>query len=187
MQIPVHTVHAESGTPPPPPTGASAGGELQAAATRELARAFARALATGDRAALELLLGEQAAYQAPGRSAVSGTHVGRHAVVDALTVTAAPGTEVAGVDVTELMADGHRAFVALLLRGSTPSGPFQFELGLHLQTDGERVVGVTEYSGDQYTADLLVGGPQSAAEAAASRSDVSRPPRRRRRLLRRSR
>ena len=142
-----------------PAAGPPDAGDLATAATRELAEEFAAVVSTGDRVGLEGLMAEHVVYLAPGRSAVAGLHRGRSATVSALTVAAAQGTEVTGVDVTELMADGHRAFVTLQLRGTTPMGHFRFELGLHLQTDGEAIVGITEYSGDQYTADALLATP----------------------------
>ena len=159
----------QSDEPATSPAGHPGGSDLATDSTRELAEEFASVVTTADRAGLERLLAEHVVYLAPGRSAVAGLHRGRSATVSALTVAAARGTEVTGVDVTELMADGHRAFVTLLLRGTTPGGPFRFELGLHLQTDGESIVGITEYSGDQYTADALLAPPAADPSPEAPR------------------
>ena len=125
----------------------------------DLTDRFAAAVVAGDRAGLGQVLSPDVVYQAPGRSAVAGLHRGRDRVVEVLCAAAAEGATIDPAIVTETMVDGRRAFVVVLMTGSTALGRFAFEVGFHLQSDGELVVGVTEYSGDQYTADALLGSP----------------------------
>lgn len=155
----------------------------------ELAVGFTESLCAGDRSALADVLGSGVVYQAPGRSVVAGVHRGRDRVVDKLNVAAAPGVAIDGAVVTELMTDGDRAFAAILMTGRTPSRPFRFEVAFHLQSDGDEIVGITEYSGDQHTADELVAGASDVAVTTGPGEAQWSPPdpetRRPRRWLRR--
>lgn len=148
----------------------------------ELAKAFAVALETANREALAKVLSEQVVYQAPGRSIIAGIHHGRCNVVAMLTIAAVPGTEVSGVEVTESMSEGTRAFLVFQISGTVPHGTFEFEVAFHLQSDCGLITGITEYSGDQYTADELVGGStrlSPSQPAVQSRSRIRRLLRRR--------
>ncbi len=148
--------------------------DLSDAASRELTEAFAAAVSSGNARGLHPLLGEQVVYQLPGRSAGAGLHRGREQVTAALTQPAAVGATVDRVDVTETMHDGDRGLVIVLLQGESEAGPFAVEVAFHLQTDAESIIGITEYSGDQYLVDSLLTG----SVAARDRASPSRRPRR---------
>jgi len=170
---PTDTVSAET-TPPPQRF------DLSVAASRELTEAFADAVSSGDAQGIPSLLGDQVIYQLPGRSAGAGLHHGREHVTEALTQPVAPGVVVDRVDVTETMNDGNRGLVIVLLHGRSEEGPFAVEVAFHLQTDGESIIGITEYSGDQYLVDSLLAGPVEARERASSSRRRRRWPGRRR-------
>lgn len=148
--------------------------DLSDASSRELTEAFAGAVSSGDAQGIRSLLGDHVIYQLPGRSAGAGLHHGREHVTAALTQPVAPGALVDCVDVTETMNDGHRGLVIVLLHGRSQDGPFAVEVAFHLQTDGESIIGITEYSGDQYLIDSLLAGSAAARDRAT-------PSRRRRR------
>jgi len=154
--------------------------DLSGAASRELAEAFADAVVSGDSQGLRPLLSERVVYQLPGRSAGAGLHRGREHVTAALTQPVAPGTFVDHVEVTETMSDGNRAMVIVLLEGRAQGEPFAVEVALHLETDGESIIGVTEYSGNQYLVDSMLTGSAATGDKAAS-SRRRRPWHRRRR------
>jgi ketosteroid isomerase-like protein len=143
--------------------------DLPDAASRELVEAFAVAVSSGDAQGLHPLLGEQVMYQLPGRSAGAGLHRGREQVTAALAQPVAPGATVDRVDVTETMNDGNRGLVIVVLQGETADGPFAAEVAFHLQTDAESIIGITEYSGDQYLVDSLLVGSVTAPKRASSR------------------
>ncbi len=130
--------------------------EMDDTTTRDLATAFADALVT-DPASVARRLAEHVVYLAPGRAASAGLHRGRHAVLAALTPPAEAGVVVENAEVTDVLVDGQRAFVMIAMRGSSRCGPFDFEVGLHLAVEGGSITGITEYSGDQYTSDALLG------------------------------
>jgi ketosteroid isomerase-like protein len=170
---PTDTVSAET-TPPPQRF------DLSDASSRELTEAFADAVSSGDAQGLRSLLGDQVIYQLPGRSAGAGLHHGREHVTAALTQPVAPGAIVDRVDVTETMNDGHRGLVIVLLHGRSEDGPFAVEVAFHLQTDGESIIGITEYSGNQYLVDSMLAGSGAARERASSSRRRRRWPGRRR-------
>ncbi|MEM9039953.1 MAG: hypothetical protein AAGD33_08655 [Actinomycetota bacterium] len=128
-------------------------------ATRELAAEFARALTTGDGESARALLAESVAVLVSGRGPTAGRHDGREEARSALLVDARPDVVVDTVDVAEVLADGRRALVVIAQSGSIGPRPVAWETAFHLQTDGERIVGVTEYSGDQYVADEVTSVP----------------------------
>ncbi|WP_394935895.1 nuclear transport factor 2 family protein [uncultured Ilumatobacter sp.] len=138
--------------------------DLPDAASRELIEAFAVAVSSGDARGLHALLGEQVIYQLPGRSADAGLHRGREQVAAALTQPVAPGATVDRVDVTETMNDGNRGLAIIYLQGESKDGPFAVEVAFHLQTDAESIIGITEYSGDQYLVDSLLVGSDPAPQ-----------------------
>jgi ketosteroid isomerase-like protein len=145
---------------------------LVSAATRELVEAFAAAASTGDVESLGALLSHDVVYQVPGRSRSAGLHRGAEQVIAVLHTPAVPDADVTSVTVTEVMSEGRRSFVVLAMAGVDSGTPFRFEVGFHLQTDGEYVIGITEYSGDQYQADRLLGdgfGGEAAAGDAGWR------------------
>lgn len=154
--------------------------DLSDAASRELTEAFAVAVSSGDAKGLHPLLGEQVVYQLPGRSAGAGLHRGREQITAALTQPVAPGATVDRVDVTETMNDGNRGLVIVLLQGQSQDGPFAVEVAFHLQTDAESIIGITEYSGDQYLVDSMLAGCVAARERAPSSRRRPRWPGRRR-------
>lgn len=152
--------------------------DLSDAASRELIGAFASAVSSGDAQGLHRLLGEQVMYQLPGRSAGAGLHRGRKQVTAALAQPVAPGVTVDHVDVTETMTDGNRGLVIVLLHGRSEDEPFAVEVAFHLQTDAESIIGITEYSGDQYLVDSMLPG-SADRERASSRRRRRWPGRRR--------
>jgi hypothetical protein len=68
------------------------------------------------------------------------------------------------VDVTETMNDGNRGLAIIYLQGESQDGPFAVEVAFHLQTDAESIIGITEYSSDQYLVDSLLVGSVAAPE-----------------------
>ncbi|MFK7919267.1 MAG: nuclear transport factor 2 family protein [Ilumatobacter sp.] len=138
--------------------------------TTALITAFGAALAAGDTDRVGSLLGEDVAYQVPGRSSAAGVHLGRDEVVARLTAPAGAATQVDDVEVTESMVDGQRGMVIVLMRGATSGSLFAVETALHLQTDGELIIGISEYSGDQHLMDsLLSDATDGACQAKAVR------------------
>lgn len=135
-------------------------------ATRELAAEFARALSAGERSAVESLLAETVAALVSGRGPAAGRHDGRTAVLDALFLTGRPDASIDAAEVAEVLADGRRALVVVAQSGTVAGRPVAWETAFHLQTDGERVAGITEYSGDQAVADEVVVAPP--AESASN-------------------
>jgi ketosteroid isomerase-like protein len=156
------------------PTSTDAGRD----AVRELASMFADALCAGDRQRIESLVSPEVIYQVPGRSAIAGVHRGADAVLGALSPVPPPGVDVQSVDITEVLVDGRRALIVIATCGVAPGGPFDHETALHLQTDGERVVAVTEYSGEQYVADALLA-PRAAVGASTGQPVTTRSSKRR--------
>jgi ketosteroid isomerase-like protein len=138
--------------------------DLPDTASRKLIEAFAVAVSSGDARSLDPLLGEHVMYQLPGRNAGAGLHRGREQVAAALTQPVAPGATVDRVDVTETMNDGNRGLAIIYLQGESQDGPFAVEVAFHLQTDAESIIGITEYSSDQYLVDSLLVGSVAAPE-----------------------
>jgi ketosteroid isomerase-like protein len=148
--------------------------------SRELTETFAHAVSSGDAESLRSLLGDRVVYQVPGRSSSAGQHHGREHVVAALTQPVASGVVVEHISITETMNDGNRGVVIVFLQGSRESVPFDAEIAFHLQTDSETIIGITEYSGNQYLVDSLLNDSAAAGYTLPST-------RRRRRRLRRFR
>ena len=148
--------------------------------SRELTETFAHAVSSGDAESLRSLLGDRVVYQVPGRSSSAGQHHGREHVVAALTQPVASGVVVDHISITETMNDGNRGVVIVFLQGSRESVPFDAEIAFHLQTDSETIIGITEYSGNQYLVDSLLNDSAAAGYTLPST-------RRRRRRLRRFR
>jgi ketosteroid isomerase-like protein len=136
-------------------------------ATRELVSMFAAALCAGDGPRLVGLLAHDVVHQVPGRSSVAGIHRGIDAVRDSLTVPAVTGAVLDDVRVTELLCENDRAFLTIEMSGAIAGRPFRFETGFHVQSDGEHIIAVTEYSGDQYAADAAVGTEVGGAASSA--------------------
>lgn len=128
--------------------------------TRHLAERFAAAASIGG---FERLLDDNVVYLVPGRSKVAGLHRGRQAVVRALTAPPSGETSIVvdRCETTEVLASGDRAVVIIRMDGSTGNGddaePFSFEVAFHLQMGDERIIAITEYSGDQYATDMIIG------------------------------
>ncbi len=127
---------------------------------REVVEDFAGSLACGALDRLAVLVTDDVVVRTPGRSRLAGDHHGRAAALRALAAPPADGVRLAGNRVTEILVDGAAALVVLELSGSDAAGTdFRFEVAFHVATDGERVIGVTEYSADQHTADGLLESP----------------------------
>jgi ketosteroid isomerase-like protein len=159
---------APAAAPPSPPRQAM----------RELVSMFADALCAGDRERIDSLVSADALYQVPGRSSVAGIHDGRDTVVSVLCTEAPAGTTIDRVEVTELLVDGERGLLVIAVRGHGRHGPFDYETALHLHTNGEQVIAITEYSGDQYAADAAldasIDAPPAATPPAGKASTRSR-------------
>jgi ketosteroid isomerase-like protein len=157
-----------------PVTGATATEALASQATRELAVAFSSALAAGDEERLAPLLANHVAYRTPGRHAAAGVHRGRDRVMRTLVAPADASLREIRTEVTEIVVDARRAFVVLRTTGEFDDGvvtaPVDVEVALHLQTDGERILGITEYTDDQYVLDRILPGAPAAVRAVPERT-----------------
>ncbi|MDW3214758.1 MAG: nuclear transport factor 2 family protein [Ilumatobacteraceae bacterium] len=146
---------------------------LASEATRELATAFGSALAAGDPKQLAPLLANHVACRTPGRHAAAGVHHGRDRVMDALVSPADERVRDICTEVTEIVVDARRAFVVLRTTGRLDDGmvtvPIDVEVALHLQTDGERILAITEYNDDQHALDRVLGGAPSEAPERTGR------------------
>ncbi len=120
-----------------------------------LGRRFLEVVELGFLEDLDDLVADDAVMLVPGRSAVAGLHEGRASVIAALGVAPAPGVSVTACDPLDLVATDDRAVAIVGLRGRIGAEPFEMEVAFHLQVRGDRIVGITEYSGDQYLADRL--------------------------------
>ena len=146
---------------------------LASEATRELAIAFGSALAAGDVEQLAPLLANHVACRTPGRHAAAGVHRGRDRVMRALVSPADGGDDEICTEVTDIVVDVRRAFVVLRTTGRLDDGvgtvPIDVEVALHLQTDGERILAITEYNDDQHALDRILGGAPSEAPERTGR------------------
>ena len=105
----------------------------------------------------ERILADDVVYLVPGRGPSAGLHRGRAAVVAALATPVRAGVAIDNCEATELIADGDRAVGIILLTGTSADGTsFSFEVAFHLHCSHDRILAITEYAGDQYTADELV-------------------------------
>ncbi|MEM9467699.1 MAG: hypothetical protein AAGA90_20150 [Actinomycetota bacterium] len=78
-------------------------------------------------------------------------------MIAALSTEVADGVEIDSCRTTELMLGRDRAVGILLLEGRRSDlTHFGFEVAFHLQCDDGRITAITEYAGDQYTADELL-------------------------------
>jgi ketosteroid isomerase-like protein len=155
---------------------------------RAVAESFADALCAGDRTTLEALISARALYLVPGRGPVAGVHRGRDAVASTLCLPAPATVQLASAQVTELIVDSDRAFVVIALSGSAHAAHFEYEAAFHLQIHGGQIAAITEYSGDQYTADALLAPgvvTDDIDDAVTGGPAPTDPPRRRRRWWRR--
>ncbi len=127
--------------------------------THELARGFLEVAETGFAEDYDRILAEDVVYLVPGRSRVAGLKRGKAAVMDALTPAPsgrAP-VQVTWCEATELMTSNDRAMVIIRLDGSIGPKSFSYEVAFHLQIRDDRIVAITEYSGDQYLNDEVIG------------------------------
>ena len=149
----------------PNPVGETSTEALSSQATRELAAAFTSALVAGDAERLSQLLVNDVACRTPGRHAAAGVHRGRDRVMRALVSPADGRVRKIRTEVTDIVVDARRAFVVLRTTGQLDDGvvtePIDVEVALHLQTDGERILGITEYNDDQYVLDRILPGTPS--------------------------
>ncbi len=125
-------------------------------ASSEVVEAFSTAIVSGDADRLAGLMCDDVVYQLPGPGPSSLRHTGRVEVVAALTPSPAPGVSPRRAEVTEVIVEGRRAVVIVLLSGTIDAEPFAFETAFHLAIDGRHLAGITEYSGNQHVADQLV-------------------------------
>lgn len=123
----------------------------------KIARIFADVIEGGDLAELDDLLADEVVHLVPGRSDAAGLHHGHEAVAQALAQETSEDTTVSIIEVTEVIATGTRAVVIVRFAGTVGGEPFDFETVFHLRTSNGVVVAITEYSGDQYSADRVAG------------------------------
>ena len=142
------------------PVGETSTESLSSRATRELAAAFSSALAAGDAEQLSQLLADDVACRTPGRHMAAGVHRGRDRVMRALVSPADERVREIRTEVTDIVVDVRRAFVVLRTTGQLDDGvetvPIDVEVALHLQTDGQRILGITEYNDDQHVLDRIL-------------------------------
>ena len=125
-------------------------------------------------------------YTIPGRSTISGSHVGAAAIVAALQQQPRYGATELTTRLRHLLAQGPRAISVHELIGSLDGQPVSYELVLRFELDRGRIASITEYTNDQYLADSIFteADPTQAAPEAPVATDQ---PRRWRALLHRSR
>ena len=121
----------------------------------KIASIFADIIEDGEPGELADLLADDVVYLVPGRSDTAGLHQGHEAVTQALAQEASEDTTVSIVEVTEVIAAGARAVVIVRFAGTVGGEPFEYETAFHLRTSDGVVVAITEYSGDQYSADRV--------------------------------
>lgn len=129
--------------------------------TRGLVADFGAALLAGDRNALAALLADDVVALVPGRHPAAGLHHGPAAVASALIAEPAPGVRTVGVDVTEVLVEGSRGLIVLCVQAALDADAdavVAFEVAIHVQCCDGRIGGLTEYAGDQYAIDELLGG-----------------------------
>lgn len=77
-------------------------------------------------------------------------------------------------EVTDIVVDARRAFVVLRTTGQLDDGvvtvPIDVEVALHVQTDGELILGITEYNDDQYVLDRILAGTRSEVPEVPERT-----------------
>ena len=161
------------------PVGETTANEaLASQATRELAAAFTSALAAGDAEQLSQLLANHVVCRTPGRHIAAGVHHGRDRVMDALVSPADERVRDICTEVTEIVVDARRAVVVIRTTGRLGDGvdaaPIDVEVALHLQTDGERILAITEYNDDQYVLDRVLRSAPTQVPEAPTRSDRRR-------------
>jgi len=122
----------------------------------KLAKALLQMIETGRLGDLDAILAEEVIYLVPGQGRAAGLHRGRAAVTAALTQPAATGVHVTVAEPTELLTNTDRAVIIIAVTGTLDGGPFTFETVLHLRSSSGLIIAITEYSGNQYLADLLV-------------------------------
>ncbi len=128
--------------------------------TQEVLARLGAAMLAADRSALRALMGDDVVALIPGRNVAAGLHRGPVAVVDALMVAPPPGVRVVGIDVTEVLVEGSRGLLIMRIQAALDADAdavVAFEVALHVQCRGALIVGVTEYAGDQYALDGLLG------------------------------
>ena len=123
--------------------------------TWKLANTFVDFVQTGGREDYFAVLANEVVYLVPGRGPAAGLHLGLETVVRALIVQPRSGIHPATCTPTELLVEGTRAVVIIRLAGDDNGTPYQYEIVFHLQCHDGRITTITEYSGDQYTADQL--------------------------------
>lgn len=124
---------------------------------RKLATALLQMIETGTLADLDTILAEDAIYLVPGRGHAAGLHRGQAAVTAALTQPPAEGVQITAAEPTELLANTDRAVLIVAVTGIRDESPFTFETVLHLRSRDGLITAITEYSGNQHLADLIVG------------------------------
>ncbi|MBT8240991.1 MAG: nuclear transport factor 2 family protein [Acidimicrobiia bacterium] len=131
----------------------------------KIAGIFADAIERGDLKELSDLLAAEIVYLVPGRSEAAGLHCGRDTVTEALAQEVGADTVVSVVEVTELLAAGNRAVVIVRFAGTVNGDSFDYETVFHLRTLDGVVVAITEYSGDQHSADHVARRASMARES----------------------
>ena len=122
---------------------------------------------------LSQLLANHVACRTPGRHIAAGVHHGRDRVMVALVSPADERLRDICTEVTEIVVDARRAVVVIRTTGRlcdvVDVAPIDVEVALHLQTDGERILAITEYNDDQHALDRILGGAPSEAPERTGR------------------
>ncbi len=119
--------------------------------TADLAERFAIALTTGSVATLRPLLADEVVASAPGLDEPVRLRRGVEDVLDGLFAPPADGVQIRSVDTAELLGARERAFVVIAVEVEQDGVIAAYETAFHLQCRADRIVGITEYSGDPTT------------------------------------
>ncbi|MEO1063026.1 MAG: nuclear transport factor 2 family protein [Actinomycetota bacterium] len=119
--------------------------------------AFLDAVDRGDLETIRELLHPDVTYRSPGRSRVSGVHVGADAVCSVMQVLPRPGANQLRTERIHLFVDGEGGASFHRLSGRLDGRSVSYELVLRLAVGDGLVEEITELTGDQYLADDVFG------------------------------
>ena len=134
--------------------------------TRAVVERYVAAVEAGDGAAIRDCFSESATWRLFGDMPMSGTWRGRDSIMDEFLAGAlghyAPGS--IRLEITAIVADGHRAVVEWTSRARTRRGEAyeNFCVGVFTVRDG-KIQAVREYMDTAYATRMLFGGERAAA------------------------
>jgi len=134
-------------------------GDTVDSTTADLAERFAIALTTGSIATLRPLLADEVVASTPTPDEPARLCRGVEGVLQALFAPPGGGVEIRSVDTAELLAARERAFVVIAVEVEHDGEVAAYETAFHLQCRDDRIVGITEYSGDPATERRVTGDP----------------------------